>query len=295
MESNAITAQTTQTTQTGQTAHKISLEQRIDAARKGIGSASSRLAEGLQKINLARLIDKMEQDQGMADTLERRNRDLRDEQDARQMMREAEAACTEAIESHLTSFVQLNPHATYEEWISDLHPENLHEGKLLEGMGKELDHRFYVAESDHRLLWNRNIDGTDRLEVAARSQMWQPQDQQPARDFLDSGPSSDPSNMGTQHTQSIPPVLHDFWADSLTSPTETGEGTGLSSNSGDLLDLLPVTDHSASISVGVEEVPPILPDTSTPNLLLVDFQGRNESSHKLDAKPPSELLWFQQP
>jgi hypothetical protein len=83
----------------------------------------------------------MEQDQEMADELERRNRDLRDEQLAQEMMRVAGAACTEAIESHLESFLAIDPHATYEEWISDFHPENLHKGKLLEGMGKELDHR----------------------------------------------------------------------------------------------------------------------------------------------------------
>ena len=41
------------------------------------------------------------------------------------------------IETHLESFLVENPHKTYEEWISDLHHENLHEGRLQEGMAGE--------------------------------------------------------------------------------------------------------------------------------------------------------------
>jgi len=171
-------------------------------------------------------------------------------------------------------------------------------------MGKELDHRFYVAESDHRLLWNRNLDDT-RLEVAARSQMWHPQHQPnqhqhpptPAVDLLDPFFSLEPSNMTT--TKSDPAMLHDdFWGDSLASPTETGE-TGevadLTSHNNDLLDV-PATDHSAiAPSLQVEQPPSVVPDSSTQSVLLLDFQTQDESSAKADTEPKSDLLWFQQP
>ena len=38
-----------------------------------------------------------------------------------------------------------------------MHPENAHTGILLEGLSKTIDHRFYVEESDHRILWNENL------------------------------------------------------------------------------------------------------------------------------------------
>ena len=43
--------------------------------------------------------------------------------------------------------------ATYEEWVEALHPENTHAGALLD-LDRTIDHRFYVVDSDHRLLWN---------------------------------------------------------------------------------------------------------------------------------------------
>jgi len=67
---------------------------------------------------------------------------------------EAEALCMNKIKDHLDLFLHHNPNCSYEEWIEDLHPENAHEGKLLQGLGKIIDHRFYVEDSDHRRLWN---------------------------------------------------------------------------------------------------------------------------------------------
>jgi hypothetical protein len=157
-----------------------------------IGGAASMFGQSLQKLNLAKAIDQMEHDQELADSLERKNQDIQEEAQAREMMREAEAACTEAMESHLTDFLQEHPNATYEEWIADLHPENFHEGKLLEGL-KELDHRFYVQESDHRRLWNKNL-GEGRTEVHARSQMWREHNSGPQVDLLDSISNDAPAN-----------------------------------------------------------------------------------------------------
>ena len=53
------------------------------------------------------------------------------------------------------------------------HPENAHDGALLEGFGKTIDHRFFVEESDHRRLWNDNLtifmqEGESRIHVPPR-------------------------------------------------------------------------------------------------------------------------------
>ena len=53
------------------------------------------------------------------------------------------------------------------------HPENAHDGALLEGFGKTIDHRFFVEESDHRRLWNDNLTifmqkGESRIHVPPR-------------------------------------------------------------------------------------------------------------------------------
>ena len=275
----------------------MNLEQRLDNARKGIGGATTRLAGTLQKLNLGKLIDRMEQDQGVADNLERRNRDLRHEQEARDMMREAGAACTHAIESHLETFLNTHSEATYEEWISDLHPENVHEGKLLEGMGKELDHRFYVAESDHRLLWNRNLGGV-RREVPPRSQMWK-QQQQPSMDFL--GQSSD-------YESGIDNMLGSRGNDDLLGFSDTPKGNNNSIT----------TETSANNDwCGISASPPspqgddllvdVLIESSKDDLLLgfstesskddllVDFSASAEPSKKDSTMPDEALLWFQAP
>merc|ERR1719433_1564921 len=41
------------------------------------------------------------------------------------MKQEAYQACLAEIEAHLDTFLQGDPQATYEEWIAELHPENM--------------------------------------------------------------------------------------------------------------------------------------------------------------------------
>jgi hypothetical protein len=89
--------------------------------------------------------------------LEAMNKENVEEQFRRRIIREAEAACMRAVKDHLESFLEEHPDASYEAWIEELHPENTHEGLLLEGLGKTLDHRFYIEESDHRKLWNESL------------------------------------------------------------------------------------------------------------------------------------------
>ena len=49
-------------------------------------------------------------------------------------------------------------------WIEELHPENVHDGLLLDGVSKTVDHRFFVQESDHLQLWNAACQSGNNLK-----------------------------------------------------------------------------------------------------------------------------------
>ena len=86
----------------------------------------------------------------------RAQKEQRDLAEMMQMKKEAEERCLRATTEHLVSFVREHPRAGYHQWIEELHPENAHDGALLEGLGKTIDHRFFVEDSDHRRLWNEH-------------------------------------------------------------------------------------------------------------------------------------------
>jgi hypothetical protein len=126
----------------------------------------------LQKLNLLRAIGQMEQDQELADQLEFVNQEAQEEAARKELCRKALAACQAEMEEHLEVFLQQNPDASYEDWIQDLHPENVEQGKLFPDM-KQVDLRFYVRSSDHRLLWNEWVP---KRAVPARSFEEKPED-----------------------------------------------------------------------------------------------------------------------
>ena len=113
----------------------------------------SSIGNALQKINLAKLIDDLERAQELADHLEHINTELNEEAERKELCREAQAACLETILNHLTEFLERRPDANYEEWIAELHPDNMDLAK-----GGNIDHRFYVKESDHRMIWNSSME-----------------------------------------------------------------------------------------------------------------------------------------
>lgn len=80
------------------------------------------------------------------------------------LKRQAIEESLELIKAHLESFLQRNPHRTYEDWIGELHPENIRNKTC--GGPVSIDHRFYVEASDHRQLWNKRVGG--HLYVPAR-------------------------------------------------------------------------------------------------------------------------------
>lgn len=84
-----------------------------------------------------------------ADKLEFICREILEEQERNGIVRQSQSDCMNEIVSHLEIFLREKPDAIYEEWISELHPEN---AEYVEA--NRIDHRFYVEESDHRVVWN---------------------------------------------------------------------------------------------------------------------------------------------
>jgi len=136
---------------------QIPTQEQIRKRTERAGQAWKMLGNKFQNMNLGRIIDQMEQDQGLADSLEALNSRMKEEVERHSVRREAEELSMKVITDHLHGFLEAHPEGTYEEWISDLHPENANQGKLLADI-QQIDDRFYVMESDHRLLWNTAVE-----------------------------------------------------------------------------------------------------------------------------------------
>jgi hypothetical protein len=77
------------------------------------------------------------------------SREILEDQGRNKLVRESQADCMKEISNHLGSFLTDNPAAKYEEWVAAVHPDN---AEYTDG---SIDHRFYVKDSDHRILWNK--------------------------------------------------------------------------------------------------------------------------------------------
>jgi len=88
------------------------------------------------------------QPQHAEELLEVVNRDIVEDQQRREIVRESQSVCMNTMENHLETFLISTPDKTYEEWIQALHPDNA------EYAENTIDHRFYLESSHHRLLWN---------------------------------------------------------------------------------------------------------------------------------------------
>lgn len=138
-------------------ARKQARKKKLLAGVKSVRRTAGKVGKTLQKVNIGKWIDDLENDQHLADQLDRINTENEDDQFRRDLKREAEDACYETIKTHLMAFVDKYPTATYEDWIEDLHPEN-----MLDSERKTIDHRFYVQDSDHRVLWNMTLVDKER-------------------------------------------------------------------------------------------------------------------------------------
>merc|ERR1712185_314606 len=100
---------------------------------------------------------------------------------------ESRQTCILIFKEHLEDFLRAAPKwpaPTYEAWIKDLHPENAKSkrgrGPDLGGSGDSamvagggggpgsLDHRFYLADSDHLIMWNKHPGVNEANRVVPR-------------------------------------------------------------------------------------------------------------------------------
>jgi hypothetical protein len=123
----------------------------VQKRKEQAGNALKNFGSQLQKINLGKLIDQMEQDQGLADSLEQLNERMKEECQRHEIRREAEVRSLEVIQDHLDVFLQEYPNGTYEDWIADLHPENANQGALLPDI-QEIDARYVIVRRIKMLL-----------------------------------------------------------------------------------------------------------------------------------------------
>lgn len=153
---------------------QIANESRVERRRRILVETTRRakaLGAKLKNMSPTKWIDDLEHYQELADDLEKVNSETNEDVQRHQERIQAGEACLQAIKDHLHSFLSEHPEGTYEEWIEELHPENVaqhEESKLI------IDHRFYVKESDHLILWNETVrDGStsSRQCVSARCSM----------------------------------------------------------------------------------------------------------------------------
>lgn len=157
-------------------------ELRKKSLQKGWQSAKV----AINKVNIGKWIDDLEKDQELADELERINEEHQAEAERRHLVVQVREACMDAIRTHLVSFLQENPEGSYEDWVAELHPDNVSEHDA------SVDHRFYVEDSDHRILWNEHHQNTDdhafgfsKFVPAASTAQAQTETNEPANDNKD--------------------------------------------------------------------------------------------------------------
>ena len=142
------------------------LEYARQHGEKVVKAGLATIGSAIQKMNLSKFMPDNYDDtqQVFANKIKAVKREADEEMERQRMIDDALQRCKAEIDEHLTSFLFLNPEASYEEWIQDLHPENVAEGKLLQDF-KDVDLRFYVADSDHRLLWNARVPPERQVEA----------------------------------------------------------------------------------------------------------------------------------
>mmetsp|Transcript_2278 Transcript_2278/g.3286 ORF Transcript_2278/g.3286 Transcript_2278/m.3286 type:complete len:176 (+) Transcript_2278:97-624(+) len=125
--------------------------------RTTLGTRLMHLGSAINRINPAKWIDDLEKDQNLADELEEINYENSQEEERKAICREAQEACLQALREHLESFLDEYPQGLYEDWVKEVHPDNVHH--------KKIDHRFYVEASDHRKLWNYRLEDSNGTVV----------------------------------------------------------------------------------------------------------------------------------
>jgi hypothetical protein len=142
----AVIAMTTTAGEEEEVSPRVSPREKL---RAGLQVAGSLVA----KLNIGSWINELEESQVLADDLEELNAELIEEADNKIIVASVKAECLDDIKSHLDSFVADHAGSTYDEWIGDLHPDNV-------AADGTVDSRFFATHSDHRLLWNEKMATT---------------------------------------------------------------------------------------------------------------------------------------
>jgi len=163
-------------------------------AKNNIKTIGKKLGGALQKVNVIKWIGDLEQDQHLADELDKVNFENTDEQERYEIRRQAMEACMNAMEEHLLEFLQQHPQGTYEEWICQLHPDNINERMIGLTQTPLIDHRFYVADSDHRRLWNEHLNDDKKKTADNNTCLSSGRHFVPARTFQQADTTSSTAN-----------------------------------------------------------------------------------------------------
>ena len=86
-----------------------------------------------------------------------------EERECKLKRRESIKACLMQTHDHCIEYFEksMDRSKHYEEWISLLHPDNVKEVSSRNQDGRSrsvIDHRFYIRDSDHRIIWNGYCD-----------------------------------------------------------------------------------------------------------------------------------------
>ena len=256
---------------------QIPTTEQLQKTKQQAGKVLKSFGNQFGKLNLGKLIDNMEQDQGLADSLEQLNSRMKEEVQRQEVRREAEELTLKVITDHLDEFLVKNPLGTYEEWIQDLHPENANQGQLLQDI-QQIDERFYVMESDHRRLWNEAVEQQEKGNH---------------------GDNSDNSNAGYAHR--LVEARTQIWGKVPGANTNTmpSENSGFSDNPTDnnaMIDLLSDsnTQNAPADTVVTEEIdffaPTVKPTTNTSDTIGSSSQQTLQNNSQKD--PFQDLLQF---
>lgn len=87
---------------------------------------------------------------------------------------EEEKEYSDDDESKSSDSSKFKNHCSYEDWIRKCHPENTSVKDIDKKYhGYEIDHRFYLRDSDHRIIWNGYVHafGCPELKVSPESRV----------------------------------------------------------------------------------------------------------------------------
>jgi hypothetical protein len=158
--SNAPAPEAIATTAGEQPAKQVPRKQRLRKLATGAKTV-------VDKINIGKWIDNLEKDQELADHLEVVNHEYQQVSSQKILVGHVREECLDGIRQHLEQFWENHHHSewtgatlplpTYEDWIRQLHPDNVQPDGTI-------DARFYIPDCDHLVLWNQNYNKTQHLQ-----------------------------------------------------------------------------------------------------------------------------------